>query len=590
MIKKVRRSLVNKIAFISLTGTLITCLVISILTFQVLYHLQVKNAYEIAQRDLRMTGYYMDTLVEKIIGVTDTLVFSDDIYKLLTEYNSEDIVKQWRLYSDVRSDILFPLQVTEEYEMEIFLVSNEYEIFTTYEYNYMNRESEKEKVTRAILSQIEGYDYAIPQLYIKNTVCDVFDNDMLTFIRPLYYKGMSLYGYAVIFIDSRFITDLLQEAWYEDNYQIAVINADDNIIIHSDDGMVGQSGMNMEYSREENIDFEWVTPEQNYNRNYRIVFGINSTKMFYGIFQNIFILIAGIIMVMLVMAAGQIAIEERAIRSLKRLSERIQKLADNNFGMQLPVEGTDEIADVTISINEMSKKLKEQIELMLAKEEENSRLKILIYQARLNPHFIFNTLNDIKWMVILGEKNTIIESLSKLGMILENSFRKVDGMVTVREEINMLQAYLDIEHMRYQGRFHVTFGEIGDIENLYIPVLLLQPMLENSIFYGCGYQRETRIEVGFKLEEKTLLLWVQDNGPGMSEEQIKEISEQRSEKAAHLGIQMSRKRIELMFGTEYGLKIRSKKGRGTRIEITVPIIREWNEGDEKINEKVNDCG
>lgn len=607
MFHRIRSSLVSKIKAISIIGTVLTCILVFIITWHILYRLQLQNAYEIAQRDLKMTSYYIDTVIKKMVGVTDSLVFEEDVYKLLTGYYQNDIVKHARLKSDVKSKILLPLSITEEYRMEIFLADRSGNIYTTYSYNYASSDSGKKEAEEMVNRYLTDYDYTIPRLYMRETVRDVFDSPMLTFVRPMYYRGTSvLYGHVLVFIDSRVITDLFQDSWYEDNYQVAVLNDDNSVIIHTDPDQIGEVWSDSDIrddssNRRGKIDlskeYDWLLSEKKPTDRYRIAFGINGRKIYRTVISNILILAFFILLVLLSTMFAQILIEERATKSLKLLAHKIRKIGKGNYGQQIEVRGSDEIAEVAVSVNQMSSKIQDQIAQIVGQEQENSKLTILIYQARLNPHFIFNTLNDIKWMAFLGEKEKVMDAVSALGMILEQSIRRTDGMVTVEEEISLLKAYIEIENMRYQGKFTVDFSVEEGTEILYLPTLLLQPMVENAIFYGVGRKTVIQIEITIKLRKeedvpdgkKQLELIVADNGPGMTEEQIGKIEGADTRSAAHLGIQTSRKRIELMFGSGYGLAITSRPGEGTAVRIRIPAVYEWKK-EEKTDEKTDDRG
>lgn len=255
-------------------------------------------------------------------------------------------------------------------------------------------------------------------------------------------------------------------------------------------------------------------------------------------------------------------------------------VAMNQFGegkppnLPLNANAHDEIGALQRSFNRMSEKIQkliEQVRTVSAKEKE-AELKAL--QAQINPHFVYNTLDTINWMAIERDETQISRLINSLSDIMRYAIRSDDQLVTVEEELKWAENYIHIQKHRFEDRFDVHFQIDERTWLLNMPRLLLQPIIENAIVHGMG-ERENGglITILNELDpsEKKLIFVIEDNGSGMEQETLQQIQERRT---ARVGIQNTHDRIRLKYGAEYGLAITSQIDIGTKVMLTLPVIRE----------------
>jgi len=195
-------------------------------------------------------------------------------------------------------------------------------------------------------------------------------------------------------------------------------------------------------------------------------------------------------------------------------------------------------------------------------------------QAQINPHFLYNTLNSINWMIKADRNQEASRMIMSLGNLLHAAFKK-ETMSTLAEEVDLLRSYIAIQQIRYDQRasFLVKFEDsLGVYE---VPRMILQPLVENSIYHGVENQlKPCKIEVDINQQEGYLFIEVKDDGPGMEEEHLEKVrSHTMKPKGNGIGLKNIQERLELVFEEHYVFEIESRLGEGTKVRIAVPLYR-----------------
>ncbi|NRF91048.1 sensor histidine kinase [Paenibacillus frigoriresistens] len=261
----------------------------------------------------------------------------------------------------------------------------------------------------------------------------------------------------------------------------------------------------------------------------------------------------------------------KPILSLVRQMNRVKT---GNFQVQIEASGPTEIYVLGLSFNEMTLRIQELIQEREKKEAERLNAEIAALQSQISPHFLVNTLNSIKIMAMMAKAPHIQKMTDALMQLVSSAFNRGGSYTTIAEEMSLLDDYFTIMRIRYGDRFEVRMEIDEEIKNLYVPRLLLQPLVENSIVHGFhGLDRKGIIVIqGFKMGERHVQINITDNGKGFEEE--KELSDRkhRQESFNGIGLVNVHRRIELNYGVDGGLRVRSKPGEGTYIELLLPLI------------------
>jgi Predicted signal transduction protein with a C-terminal ATPase domain len=260
---------------------------------------------------------------------------------------------------------------------------------------------------------------------------------------------------------------------------------------------------------------------------------------------------------------------------LSRLLEAIDRTKKGDFSQNITDTNMDEIAEVTRNFNNMVN----EINLLLnsvKKEEKQKRIaELKALQAQINPHFIYNTLNTIRWLADAQKASNISSLVSSFIELLHVSMGNGNDLITLREEVEYLQSYINVQKYRYFDEFDVTFNIQEEIMECRILKFILQPLVENSIIHGLEPMKgHGEIVVKAYREQDDIKIFVTDNGVGIQEEQIKEINSNNhntsSRRFSSIGIRNVDERLKLNFGEQYGIHITSIPNMFTTIELTIP--------------------
>lgn len=240
----------------------------------------------------------------------------------------------------------------------------------------------------------------------------------------------------------------------------------------------------------------------------------------------------------------------------------------NNF---LEVETNDELRIIATSYNKMLLDIKNLIEINKREFENNINLEIKQLESQFNPHFLFNTLEMLKYTIKKDVKmsNKIILNISS---ILRFSIDNRKTIVSLDENIKFIESYLEIQKYRFGEDFSYTIDIESNLNNQKTPKLIFQPIVENSIKYGFSSKDKLHIDIRGKLQKGRLVIYFLDDGDGLSKDELMEIRKnlKKDNVTNHIGLYNVNRRIKLHYGEKYGVKILSRKGRGTLVKIVLP--------------------
>lgn len=262
---------------------------------------------------------------------------------------------------------------------------------------------------------------------------------------------------------------------------------------------------------------------------------------------------------------------------LLSLTETMELVGDGDLDQRAEVTTRDEIGTLSKDFNNMLEHLQDLIGQLIKEERLKKDAELEALQYQITPHFMYNTLNSIKYAAILRGETEIGSLVEDFVELLQASINKKGTFVTVAEEFHFLENYVNLQRMRYEDKFEVVYHMEAGASGCYLPRLLLQPFVENAILHGLDMKNgNSRIQVSARVEQEMLYLYVKDNGRGMSREQIELLMTKTSKKTSGLsgiGIANVRDRLELYYGQQAGLSYESS-GEGTTACICIPACHE----------------
>lgn len=278
-----------------------------------------------------------------------------------------------------------------------------------------------------------------------------------------------------------------------------------------------------------------------------------------------FFLLTGAFLIMTFIIAATIT------RPLSHLQNKMKAVVRNNLKIRLPEHKfRGEILELTQTFNSMLNDMDVLIQRLKAEERQKEAVHFHMLLAQMNPHFLLNTLNTVKWSAIRHGNEDITNITLSLGKLLEASLNTEKDLVHLKDEIELVQAYVHIQQVRYNHRFDVTFAYDEDILYALVPKLCLQPLVENAILHGIGPlpEQEGLIEITVTREGPSrLAVEIRDNGVGM--EQSRQAGGMR--KRPGIGLSNVQELLRLLFKEEGSMEIISSE-RGTRIRFSIPLL------------------
>lgn len=260
-------------------------------------------------------------------------------------------------------------------------------------------------------------------------------------------------------------------------------------------------------------------------------------------------------------------------KPLNAIVRTMNKVQDGDTHARVSLKNNDEFGYIGKSLNSMLDNLNELFATNLEKQNRLRLAELKALYAQINPHFLYNTLDSIKWLAKLNGVDDIVLIVSQLGKLLKNSIRNQKDSVLISEEISLIGNYLAIQKVRYSDKFDVDIQIEESILDCVVPKFIIQPIVENAIIHGIEDKvGKAHLMIKGWHEENKIIFEVKDDGvgiPGEKLDRIRKLTQAPNDDS--IGIANVNKRIKLYYGEEYGLEIKSAENIGTITYITMPF-------------------
>ncbi|MGN1031216.1 MAG: histidine kinase [Butyricicoccaceae bacterium] len=268
------------------------------------------------------------------------------------------------------------------------------------------------------------------------------------------------------------------------------------------------------------------------------------------------------------------------MRPLQHLEGTMEQVSQGDLTARAEIYHADEIGRLSEGFNTMICQIEDLIEELVTQKMLKKEAEIEALKYQITPHFMYNTLNSIKYAAILQNSSEIAELLEAFIELLQLSASDRGAFIPMRQELHMVRNYTRLQLFRYANSFEVNFDVSPEVEDCYVPSLLIQPLVENAILHGIDLKKPGgRIMVrALIVEGNTLAIKVEDNGKGMTAEDLRQLmSGQRRSKFSGIGVRNVRERLDLYYGKSGKLEFYAQNGCGTSAVITLPVSRDAEE-------------
>ncbi|WP_438449198.1 sensor histidine kinase [Gorillibacterium sp. sgz5001074] len=579
------------IAYFVLTTFLPNLLFVLLLTYVHYGHYQSK-VMQFTESTIQQLKRNIDYSLKSYDTLTRQLIYLPDIQQLMRKSES----------GGVKSDDMIVLELQfgnikqrkrEFMSMELYNRSGE-RIYT-------GIYSDNVPIARTNPHIFERLDHSSGELLFIGSYRNLYRSPVLTFARKVSNSSASSLGdrlgYLIVNIEQDMLNNIFRTLRIGDSGYFFLIDANETILAHDNDDLTSHV-----LDMADPVTAEMMrNPSGSYAKNigskrYMVFF---DTASYFGVKmagivpsaelkKKVYMLIwfgaafFALFGMMIIVAATLIS--RTIINPLHKLQSLMQDVHDGNLEVQMNYKGKDEIAILAHYFNSMIKQLNELItevyqskireqELMFLEKE--AQLRAL--QQQINPHFLYNTLESIKWMAFRKGSEEIVEMTTALGQFFRGSITKSAGLILMEEELSHLKHYLDIQKIRAKSRFDIIWDVAEALHACLTVKLILQPIVENAIIHGLDQmEADGLLLIRGYMDGDHMYIDILDNGAGMAEEQWLELKRivEGSQGNGHFGIGLVNvfRRLNLYFNDRYAWRIDSRPGRGTLVQLRLPVL------------------
>ena len=526
---------------------------------------------------LSMINLNMVSEVEKYQYLCGSICISQEIKEGLLKKDMTDMEKNQaitEIQKMIRSKIIYPAQAKN-----ITVYDTDGNIFYDLGYDGFYPED-----VDMILTRLKNEDqdvWAYTHTYR--------DRDILVLGRRIYeqYSQSRVIGYTLISIDEKiFSKTVLEPVGLADSSNIMYMNMDGMVLSSWDRNVsLGQTvdselleniqeklpARKASFSIHKDGEEQLVTYIFNKNLNQLFVY----TMPYHYINSEVYVMLRKILIVaflLVVLCIGIVAMVYLGITSpIRSMLDFCKELSRGNLSVRIFDEHKDELSDLSKSMNHMADTIWHLMEQQKDQEKKKREMELQMLQYQLNPHFLFNTLNSLRFVAAMHKDQIVSDGIQALSSLLQNTLTNKNEYITIKEELENLQNYFSILRIRYAGSFEYSFHvEDDELLTCLVPKLILQPLAENSVMHGSSDDGSVmEIQITLWEENGHIVIELNDDGKGfeVTQESLAPHKERRK-----IGISNVNDRIQLNFGREYGLHIDSHPGEGTTCTLTLPRL------------------
>ena len=296
----------------------------------------------------------------------------------------------------------------------------------------------------------------------------------------------------------------------------------------------------------------------------------------HSMYRVLFVMIAVILVLCISLVYN---LSNRLSRPIKELNQTMHEVQMGNLNARMQEEwASREFKEMSINFNYMTADLKKNMEKEVEQQKQLNEIQIAMMQAQLNPHFLYNTLDTVKWVAKANHVQEIVTLVSKLAKILRAAISKKQ-FTTLREEMELVESYAQIQRIRFDGKFECICTYDESLKDCELPKLVIQPIVENAVIHGLAECEDGHVFVDAYVSKRrdadVLIIEVKDDGCGIEPEIIERLNRGGlKEQTGHIGLGNVDKIIRLHYGEDYGVKISCPQTGGTLVTLKFPLRKE----------------
>lgn len=290
----------------------------------------------------------------------------------------------------------------------------------------------------------------------------------------------------------------------------------------------------------------------------------------YLILESVLVAAVTLVLIILVLRKSM-AISRSITQPIDALCQRAEDIGKGDLQAKAPIIAEDKaLQTLSESFENMAERLNYHMELNRQEQERMRAMELALLQSQINPHFLYNTLDTIIWLIETGKSVQAVNMVSSLSSFFRTSLSKGRDVITMQEEELHAKSYLEIQQVRYKDILTYSIDIAPELAGCPVPKLTIQPLVENALYHGIKLKRGMgTIDVRGKYEGDMVVLTVRDNGAGMTAERLQQLRDSvgQAEQSVGFGLAAVYKRLQLLMGSECKMEIESTPGEGTAVTL-----------------------
>ena len=503
-----------------------------------------------------------------------------------TEQSVDQVAVTINNYTDDMILIMDKISPEEEFFEDLIAIRNDVVMIATYD-EYGNNTGiwsnypVKEMIYRNLSQENdgrEGISISAPH------VVSVLDNNYPWVVTISKRVGEEFGGVDRIAMDIRFsdIAGYIDEVGIGSHGYCFIMDDEGNIIYHPQQQLI-HAGLKAENEEIKDLpDGSHMSGNMIYtvkslkNSNWKII-GVTYLDETVNTRVNTMIIVSVLILLLVVLMSflsGSL-FSYLFTKPVKKLSNAMKEFESNASGFVFePIRGAVEVNRLSDSFEHLVVRIQQLMEEVKNEETTLRKTELKALQAQINPHFLYNTLDSISWMCEEGKNDEAVLMVNALAKLFRISISRGHEIIPIEKEVLHAECYLKIQKYRYQNQFDYRF-EVDEKCNQYMcNKITLQPMIENALYHGLNMIDEGHIVIRIFEDGDDVVMEVEDNGIGMTPDQIKELFENDITDKHGIGVKNVNDRIKIYFGEQYGITVESEPDEGTTVSIRIPKITE----------------
>lgn len=407
------------------------------------------------------------------------------------------------------------------------------------------------------------------------------DEDELNIFFRIYDENMAEKGTGIVQISQSAVAKVLETVQLYHNGGWAVLDKNDQLLVSEGAPELVKKLQTSENSWSGTKDLEGAKVIGYGNPcgfGVRMVITVGYGNIFSILKPTLFIVLVGFVVVLGIAFLVSYAISYRFTKPVTRMIQSIQAFGKPDLNVRMEDSSILEFHDMGIVFNEMADRIEYLITQVYEKEIVAARSQVKYLQSQINPHFQFNILAMLSLKAKMAGNEEVYDGLNAFSRLMQGKiFREKEIKIKVKEELEIVQFYLYLQKSRYQAKlsYEVKLEDEKIGEDL-IPRLLIEPLVENAVSHGLEPKREKGNLQVLLYEREMLYIWVKDDGVGVGQNQMKAEENKENIPHTHVGWENTKKMLRILYGDHYKFQVWSEPGKGTEIEIAVPIERGGN--------------